>query len=51
VKQSPNVKELPEWKKKALKEEQDPHLRNIIINGPMGLSASWYYRHMHQKHK
>jgi len=42
---------LEDWKKRALKEEKDPHLRDIIINGPKGLSASWYYRHMYKKHK
>ena len=41
---------MEEWKKLALAEEKDPHLRKIIKEGPKGLSASWYYQAMHRKY-
>ncbi len=42
---------MEDWKKRALEEETNPHYRDIIINGPRGLSAHWYYRHMYRKYK
>ena len=42
--------EADAWKQEALKHETDPHLRGIIINGPQGLSASWYYRAQYRKY-
>ena len=41
---------MEQWKKLALAEEKDPHLRKIIKEGPKGLSASWYYQAMHRKY-
>ena len=41
---------MEQWKKLALAEEKDPHLRKIIEEGPKGLSASWYYQAMHRKY-
>ena len=41
---------MEDWKKLALAAERDPHLRKILIEGPKGLSASWYYQAMHRKY-